>query len=88
MEIRKKVVVKNPEGLHARPASELAKALLGVTSEVYIVYKGMKANARSILSILSLGIDPGAEVEVIVNGEDAEKVIEIVEGILHGDAKK
>ncbi|ASJ10659.1 hypothetical protein A3L12_04780 [Thermococcus sp. P6] len=87
MEIKRKVVVKNPEGLHARPASELVKALLGVSSEVYIIYNGMKVNAKSILNILSLGVNPGAEVEVIVSGEDAEKVIEIVEGILNGKTK-
>jgi len=87
MEIRKRIVVKNPEGLHARPATELVKALSEVSSEVYIVYKGMKANAKSILNILSLGVDPGAEVEVIVNGEDAEKAIELVEAILNEDSK-
>ena len=88
MEIRKKVIVKNPEGLHARPASELVKNLLRVATEVDIAYNGMKANAKSILNIRSLGVEPGAEVEVIINGEDAEKVIEIVEGILNGEAKK
>jgi len=58
---------------------------LGVSSEVYIVYKGTKANAKSILNILSLGVNPGAEVEVVATGEDAEKAIKIVEEILYGE---
>jgi len=87
-EIRKRILVKNPDGLHMRPASILVRRLSEFSSDVEIVYKGKKANAKSILNLLSLGISSGAEIEVIIKGEDAEKVIEIVEGILNGEAKK
>lgn len=80
--IVRKVTVKNPEGLHARPAGRLVKLLSGVRSSVTIKYRGKEINAKSVLSVMALGIDPGEEVEVIIEGEDAEEAWKIVEGVI------
>ncbi|WP_461865944.1 HPr family phosphocarrier protein [Thermococcus sp.] len=80
--IVKKIVVTNPEGLHARPAGKLVKLLSGVKSSVTIKYKDKEINAKSVLSIMALGINPGEEIEVIIEGEDAESALKIVEGVV------
>ncbi len=80
--IIRRVTVTNPEGLHARPAGRLVKLLSGVKSSVTIKYKGKEINAKSVLSVMALGIDPGEEVEVIIEGEDAEQAWRIVEGVI------
>ncbi|WP_461863095.1 HPr family phosphocarrier protein [Thermococcus sp.] len=83
MRIIKKMTVTNPEGLHARPAGKLVKMLSGVKSSVIIKYKDKEINAKSVLSVMALGIDPGEEIEVIIEGEDAESALKIVEGVIH-----
>ncbi len=80
--IIRRVTVTNPEGLHARPAGRLVKLLSGVRSSVTIKYKDKEINAKSVLSVMALGIDPGEEVEVIIEGEDAEQAWKIVEGVI------
>ncbi|GAB6103185.1 HPr family phosphocarrier protein [Thermococcus atlanticus] len=80
--IIRRVTVTNPEGLHARPAGRLVKLLSGVRSSVTIKYKDKEINAKSVLSVMALGIDPGEEVEVIIEGEDAEEAWRIVEGVI------
>jgi len=83
--IVKKMMVTNPEGLHARPASQLVKELSKFKSSVIIKYGDKAVNAKSVLSVITLGIDPGVEIEVIVEGDDAEDVIKVVEGVVSGE---
>ncbi|HIP89556.1 MAG TPA: HPr family phosphocarrier protein [Thermococcus paralvinellae] len=83
--IVKKMMVTNPEGLHARPASQLVKKLSKFKSSVIIKYGDKAVNAKSVLSVITLGIDLGVEIEVIVEGDDAEDVIKVVEGVVSGE---
>lgn len=81
----KKIMVKNPEGLHARPASQLVKKLSKFKSSVIIKYGDKAVNAKSVLSVLTLGVDPGVEIEVIIEGDDAEEAMKVVEGVVSGE---
>lgn len=83
--IVKKIVVQNAEGLHARPAGKLVKLLSDIKSTVMIKYKEKTINAKSVLSLLTLGIDPGEEIEVIIEGDDAEEALKLVEGVVSGN---
>ncbi|MBP3476829.1 MAG: HPr family phosphocarrier protein [Lachnospiraceae bacterium] len=79
-----KVTVKNPSGLHARPASILARAAGQCESEVILVYGEKKIQAKSILNIMAAAIKSGSEIEVQCSGESEEKdlktLIELIEG--------
>jgi len=79
----KRIAVTNPEGLHARPAGKLVKLLSDIESSVTIVYKGKRINAKSVLSVMSLGVEPGEEIEVIVDGPDCEEALKRVEEVVH-----
>jgi len=79
------MTITNPEGLHARPAGKLVKLLSKVRSTVKIKYKDKTVDAKSVLSLLTLGIDPGEEVEVIIEGDDAEEALKLVEGVVSGN---
>jgi phosphocarrier protein HPr len=70
-----KLKVKNPLGLHARPAATIAKLLQGSKSQVTISYKQETVNARSIMSILMLAIKKNSLVTLTVEGEDAEETL-------------
>jgi len=70
-----KLKVKNPLGLHARPAATIAKLLQGSKSQVTISYKQETVNARSIMSILMLAIKKNSLLTLTVEGEDAEETL-------------
>ncbi len=72
MKIIRKVKVKNPLGLHTRPAAAIVKILQPKKSSVFFVYKNETVNARSIMSILMLAAQKNTQIEIIVEGEDAE----------------
>ena len=72
MKIIRKVKVKNPLGLHTRPAAAIVKILQPKKSSVFFVYKNETINARSIMSILMLAAQKNTQIEIIVEGEDAE----------------
>lgn len=71
-----KIKVKNTLGLHARPASMIAKLLQGSKSQVTISYRQETVNARSIMSILMLAIKKNSQIILTIEGEDAEETLE------------
>lgn len=81
----KKIVVKNETGLHARPAAALVQFVKAIPGEVELVKEGKVANAKSIFSVMSLGISKDTEILVRVTGEDeevhCEKVVEFIENL-------
>lgn len=73
----KTTTIKSPDGLHARPAGDLAKLAKSFPGTKVILSNGVReVNASSILSILSLGLKKGTVVEVKADGPDGEKAVE------------
>jgi phosphocarrier protein len=70
------VTIMNRHGLHTRPATTLVKNAAGFKSEVNLVYKGIRVNAKSILGLLVLAIEPGAKVTIEANGPDEREAVE------------
>ena len=81
--VSKKVVVKNPTGLHLRPAGILCNEAVKYKSSVHFMYGDNEANAKSVLSVLGACIRSGTEIELICDGADEEEamagVISVVE---------
>lgn len=73
--VKKKVIVKNEEGLHARPSSVLVRLSSRFKSDFYIEMQGYRVNGKSILGVMTLAAEHGAEMELILDGEDEEEAI-------------
>ena len=73
--ISKTITIKNVEGLHARPATEIAKSATQYTSTIELDVKGNKYNAKSVLNIMSAGIKNSTEITIICDGVDEEKAL-------------
>lgn len=73
--IKQKVKVTNNSGLHARPASEIAKIAMKYKSDISFEVNGKKVNAKSPLMLMSAGIKPETEIEIICIGEDEKEAI-------------
>jgi phosphocarrier protein HPr len=77
-DVRVELSVRLPEGvaLHARPAGALVRAASSFTAEIFVSAKGRRANAKSILDILSLGAEGGVELLIDASGADAAAAVE------------
>ena len=65
------VIVELESGLHARPAGVLVKVASQFKSKIELEKNGQKKNAKSIMSLMSLGAIRGDQLKVIAEGEDA-----------------
>lgn len=65
-----KVTVKNSSGLHARPAALFIKTASQFKSKITLIHAEKEISAKSILSLLSLGITEGAEITINAQGDD------------------
>lgn len=74
--VNKKVTVKNPTGLHLRPAGILCNEAMKYQSQITFVYEGGMANAKSVLSVLGACVKCGDEIELICEGIDEQEALE------------
>lgn len=78
-----KVIVKNPSGLHARPASILTQAAGKCSSDTVMLYGEKRIQLKSVLNIMSAAIKTGSEVEIQCSGENEEEdlktLVELIE---------
>ncbi len=85
--MEKQVVVLNPHGLHARPAAKFVQAASSVSEDVTVQKDGKSANAKSILSIMSLGVSKGDTVTISVAGDGGEDLLRSLEAVLVSEAE-
>ncbi len=71
----KKVTVQNQVGLHARPATYFIQKANEFKSTIWIEKEERRANAKSLLGVLSLGILGGTEVSIMASGADEEEAV-------------
>ena len=69
------VVITNESGLHARPATAFTQLAAKFASKVTVVANGKTANAKSILTILTLGATKGTSVVLTADGVDEEAAL-------------
>ncbi len=82
--VSKEFEVKNPTGIHARPASMLTELCSKMAEEITIVTEdGKSVNPKSILSVLMAGMSKGKHITVQVEGENEEeslnRIMELLE---------
>ena len=68
-------VIKNPSGLHLRPAGILCKEALLYKSKISFKVRNVTANAKSVLSVLGACVKCGEEIEFNCTGPDEEKAL-------------
>lgn len=72
-------VIKDAVGIHARPASLLAKEASGCKSSIMLCRNGDKADAKRLLSIMALGVKCSETVRFVIEGEDEEAAVHKLE---------
>jgi phosphotransferase system HPr (HPr) family protein len=74
--ITRVIVIKNAQGLHARPADMFARLARQFQSRIELVREGRRALASSIMDLLTLGAAQGTELMLEAEGVDAEEAVE------------
>ena len=73
--VSQKVVIKNPTGLHLRPAGILCKEAMKFKSLITFSFRGNTANAKSVLSVLGASIKSGDQIMLCCDGEGEEEAM-------------
>ncbi len=68
--------IKNEEGLHARPASDLCKEAANFKSSISLLKDGEEYDAKSILMVLCMGAVKGDTIEIKAEGEDEKEALD------------
>lgn len=76
--IRETVKVENSAGVHTRPAAKLVKLAAGFKCEFFIHRYGYRVNGKSILGVMTLAAEEGAELELEFDGPDEKEAVEAV----------
>ena len=79
-----KYVVTDAQGIHARPAGILVKAIAKKTSDIKIKKAGdtREVNAKSIMGIMAFNPSDGMSVDIVTEGADEEAAIDAIEKFL------
>ena len=70
--ISENITIINKLGLHARAASKLVNCVSQFESEVSIIKKGNRVNAKSIMGVMMLAASKGVELELEFDGDDEQ----------------
>ena len=80
--IERTMKIELENGLEARPVAVLVQKASMHDSTIYIHAEGKKVNAKSIMGMMTLGLDAGEEITLSANGEDEEAAMESIENYL------
>ena len=82
------IEITHPAGLHARPASLFVQTASQFTSEISVqdlTTRSGSVSAKSILSILTLGVLQGHQIEIVADGDDAEESVKALKALIEDD---
>lgn len=81
---QKTIEIKLRNGLEARPVAVLVQVASQHESTIYIEAEGKRVNAKSIMGMMSLGLDSGEVVVVTAEGKDEQTAVDSIEKFLSG----
>ncbi|HVV68776.1 MAG TPA: HPr family phosphocarrier protein [Gammaproteobacteria bacterium] len=82
--LRKKVIIANKLGLHARAAAKLVHLSSRYASNIEVVKNERSVNGKSIMGVMMLAASKGTEIELVISGEDETAALEALEALIQG----
>ena len=83
--IKKPVMIQIRNGLEARPVALLVQVASQYDSEIYVESEERHVNAKSIMGMMTLGLNYGDSIVVSANGTDEEEAMKEIEKYLSGN---
>jgi phosphocarrier protein len=76
--IERTVEVLNRAGIHTRPAAVIVRAICQLKSEITFAVESNVINAKSILSVITLGATYGTKIKITCSGDDEDTAMDIL----------
>jgi phosphocarrier protein len=80
-----KLVLTNAAGLHARPAAQFIQTAAAFKSKITIQSGSKRADAKSILAVMGMGLGPGAEFLLTADGLDEGECIAALQALVESN---
>jgi phosphocarrier protein HPr len=81
-EARRKAVICNRRGLHARAAAKFVKLAFEFNAEITVAKGESAVSGRSIMGLMMLAAGPGTEIELAARGPDAERAVDALTALV------
>jgi phosphocarrier protein FPr len=72
------MIVQNSSGLHARPARVFVDTAKQFQADIRVEHGPKKVNAKSVISVLTLGVECGGQIRITADGPDEEAALEVL----------
>ncbi len=79
------LTIRNQVGLHARPAALFVQTAKQFAADIQVLHGRRQANAKSILSVLTLGANQGATLTIRAEGADAGQALAALEALVESN---
>lgn len=76
------VRIMNAAGLHARHAANIVNTAKQYQSEIKLLYKGIEANAKSLVSVMGLDVSKDDQIQIKADGLDANEAMIAVSAMI------
>ena len=83
--IKKELIVKNGQGLHARPAALFVQIANKFDSRITVRRDEEEVNGKSIMGILMLGAEKGSSIIIEADGSDAQQALAELEKLINNE---
>ena len=83
--VKKKIIVKNKLGLHARPAALFVQIANKFEADVKVTKDDMEVNGKSIMGILMLAAEKDSAITIVTTGKDAHAAMDELEKMVGAD---
>ncbi len=83
--VKRRIKIKNPQGLHARPASVFVKIANKYEAQITVKKSGESVNGKSIMGLMTLAANQGSVLDIEASGDDADKAMQELERFLTND---
>ena len=82
--IERQVEIVNPLGFHARPAAEFVRLATSFRCDLWLEKDGVEVNAKSIMGVLMLAAEKGAQLMIRAKGDDADDALTALGDLIAG----
>jgi len=79
--VSREIKIINKHGLHTRPATAFVTEASKFKSDIFLEYNGVRVNAKSILGLLVLAVEPGSTLLLEADGVDEEEAVEALDAL-------
>jgi phosphocarrier protein HPr len=79
------LTINHEAGLHARPAALFVQTAGKFASDITVTHGERSGNAKSVLSVLTLGAKQGAVVTISAEGEDAQEALDAIKELVESN---